>query len=86
MMNMTTTAPSKAEAYMRTLSTLDDNVKIELISLLSKSIINKYHHAESDSKPIDLYHCFGGDWGNGIPTDEYCSMLREDGVNTIAND
>lgn len=81
----TTSIPSKAEVYMRTLSPLSDNVKIELINLLSLSLLKKEEVAPG-AKDIDLYHCFHGNWGNGMTTEEYCDMLRNEGVNCEITD
>lgn len=85
-MNMTNSIPSKAEVYMRTLSTLEDDVKIELINLLSSSLISKRHSSVAENKPIDLNSCFHGNWGEGMSTEEYCKMLRSEGVNTLTTE
>jgi len=77
--------PNKAEVYMRTLSPLADSIKIELINLLSRSLMKKEETLPA-AKDVDLYHCFHGEWGDGKSTKEYCDMLRHEGVNTSISD
>lgn len=76
--------PSVAEMYMHTLRSLTNDIKLELISLLSASMLEKKKPADTES--VDLYHCFKGDWGNDMNTDEYCKMLRNEGVNVFSQD
>ena len=76
--------PSVAEMYMHTLRSLTNDIKLELISLLSSSMLESKKPVEKAS--IDLYHCFKGNWGNDMSTEEYCKMLREEGVNVLSHD
>ena len=76
--------PSVAEMYMHTLRSLTNDIKLELISLLSASMLEKKKPIENTA--IDLYHCFKGDWGNGMSTEEYCKMLRNEGINVLSRD
>ena len=80
--NVNTDAKPCAASYMKGLQYLPDSVKVELIHLLSLALVHSDIQVE-ENKDVDLMHCFSGDWGNGIPTEEYCKMLRGDGVNTI---
>ena len=70
---------SNAAMYMRVLGPLNDQTKLELIQLLSASMLKAEASADTDSH--DLLHCFQGDWGKGIPSKDYCDMLRNEGVN-----
>lgn len=76
--------PSVAEMYMSTLRTLTNDIKLELISLLSSSMLES--KTKIDNHSIDLYHCFKGNWGNDMGTEEYCKMLRNEGVNVLSQD
>lgn len=75
---------SVAEMYMHTLRSLTNDTKLELISLLSSSMLESKKPVEKVS--VDLYHCFKGNWGNDMSTEEYCKMLREEGVNVLSQD
>lgn len=76
--------PSVAEMYMRTLRALTNDIKLELISLLSSSMLET--KKAPDSTSVDLYRCFKGDWGNNMSTEEYCKILRNEGVNVLSQD
>ena len=75
--------PSSAMIYMRTLGALENDTKLELIHLLSLSVLNNANN--SHAMDYDLFHCFKGNWGEDMTADEYCSMLRTEGVNTIVD-
>lgn len=76
--------PSVAEMYMHTLRSLTNDIKLELISLLSSSMLEPKKPIQDTS--VDLYHCFKGNWGNDMSTEEYCKMLRNEGVNVLSHD
>ena len=65
------------DTYMlNTLRSLPKEKKIEIIAFLSNSML------EDNAVPLkpDLYTCFKGEWGGDTPTDEYCEMLRTEGL------
>ena len=71
---------SLGSIYMDMMRYLPDATKLEIINLLSASLLKKEKKPSSvlsDDK-TDLYTCFRGDWGNGMSTDEYCEELRRD--------
>ena len=61
-------SPHSAELYMRTLGGLNNEVKLELISMLSLSMTNGKKPTTEMPDKVDLYHVFHGDWGNDILT------------------
>lgn len=67
----TTTSVSITNNYWNILKHLSDDIKIDLITLLSTSLKNKAHKSVSAS---DFY----GSWGNdNIGTEEFVRELRE---------
>lgn len=66
--------------YMNMMRHLSDATKLEIIRLLSASLLHKYETAEDhpENKKINLYSCFTGDWGKDIDTSTYCEELRRD--------
>ena len=75
---------SLGSIYMNMMRHLSDATKLEIINLLSASILHKEEQKKqvvSDAK-VDLYNCFQGDWGKGKSTDEYCNELRCDLIPT----
>lgn len=74
---------SLGSIYMNMMRHLSDATKLEIINLLSASILNKEEKKPivADTK-IDLYNCFKGDWGKGKSSDEYCNELRRDLIPT----
>lgn len=75
---------SLGRIYMNMMRNLSDATKLEIINLLSASILQKEEQKKqmaSDAK-VDLYNCFQGDWGKGKSTDEYCNELRHDLIPT----
>ncbi|MBQ0046668.1 MAG: hypothetical protein KBT33_04035 [Prevotellaceae bacterium] len=80
---MTTSFPtlSLAEKYILPLISLSDNIKLEIISKLSASMVRTdIAQAEEGKSEVDLYHCFNGDWGNGLTTEAYCRELRKEAI------
>ena len=71
---------SLGKIYVDMMRHLPNTTKLEIINLLSASILQKDKPEEQkvESKKIDLYTCFQGDWGKGKSTEEYCNELRED--------
>lgn len=72
---------SLGSIYMNMMRHLSDATKLEIINLLSASILHKEEKQEkqiSSDVKIDLYTCFKGDWGKGKSTAEYCNELRRD--------
>lgn len=72
---------SLGNVYMNMMRHLSDATKLEIINLLSASILHKDKKQEKEAikeDKIDLYSCFQGDWGNGMNTEDYCNELRRD--------
>ena len=80
---MTTTvlSTSIAERYLSPLIYLSDNVKLEIISKLSASMMH-INPMSVDNMPasVDLYNCFQGDWGEGQSSELYCQELRKEAL------
>ena len=75
---------SLGAVYMNMMRHLSDATKLEIINLLSSSILHKDKKDKqmiSDTK-IDLYTCFQGDWGKDKSSEEYCNELRRDLIPT----
>lgn len=66
--------------YMNMMRHLSDATKLEIIQLLSASLLHKYEDTKtsSENENVNLYSCFKGDWGNGKDTITYCEELRRD--------
>lgn len=58
--------------YLPYLMSLKDEVKLEIISALTLSMIHKSRKKEQLTLPDFL----DGDWGGDMPSDEYCESLR----------
>lgn len=71
---------SLGNVYMNMMRHLSDATKLEIINLLSASILHKDRANENvvGKDDVDLYSCFQGDWGNGMSTEDYCNELRRD--------
>lgn len=71
---------SLGNVYMNMMRHLSDATKLEIINLLSASILHKENLQANNTvkEEIDLYSCFQGDWGNGMKTEDYCNELRRD--------
>ena len=71
---------SLGSIYMNMMRHLSDSTKLEIINLLSASILHKEEQKKqmSSGTAIDLYTCFKGDWGKGKSTEEFCDELRRD--------
>ena len=70
---------SLGSIYMNMMRHLSDSTKLEIINLLSASILHKEEQKKQmPSGAIDLYTCFKGDWGKGKSTEEFCDELRRD--------
>ena len=66
--------------YMNMMRHLSDATKLEIIQLLSASLLHKYEDTKnaSEDKSVNLYSCFKGDWGKGKDSITYCEELRRD--------
>ena len=71
---------SLGNVYMNMMRHLSDATKLEIINLLSASILHKdkLQANEAVKDEVDLYSCFQGNWGNGMNTEDYCNDLRRD--------
>lgn len=71
---------SLGSIYVNMMRHLSDATKLEIINLLSASILHKEEQKKQKASEaaIDLYNCFKGDWGKGKSTEEYCNELRRD--------
>ena len=72
---------SLGNVYMNMMRHLSDETKLEIINLLSASILHKEKLQENkaiEEDRIDLYSCFQGDWGSNMKTEDYCNELRRD--------
>ena len=71
---------SLGSIYMNMMRHLSDSTKLEIINLLSASILHKDEQKKQmpSGAAIDLYTCFKGDWGKGKSTEEFCDELRRD--------
>lgn len=71
---------SLGSIYMNMMRHLSDSTKLEIINLLSASILHKEEQKKQmpSGAAIDLYTCFKGDWGKGKSTEEFCDELRRD--------
>ncbi len=80
-MTTSVVSPSIAERYLSPLINLSDNIKLEIISKLSASMMHSNAAIdEAKSAEIDLYTCFQGDWGKGQSSDSYCEELRKEAL------
>ncbi len=77
-MDTMTFTPSAAERYIAPLINLSDNVKLEIISKLTASMMKFQPKEGTTAEQVDLRTCFRGDWGNGQSTEDYCRELRTD--------
>lgn len=71
---------SLGNVYMKMMRHLSDATKLEIINLLSASILYKEESQLNDTtkEEVDLYSCFQGEWGKGMNTEDYCNELRRD--------
>lgn len=71
---------SLGKIYMNMMRHLSNSTKLEIINLLSASILQMNQKEEQivSDKSVDLYTCFQGDWGKDKSTEEYCNELRKD--------
>ena len=72
---------SLGNVYMNMMRHLSDATKLEIINLLSASILHNEKLQENkaiEEDRIDLYSCFQGDWGSNMKTEDYCNELRRD--------
>lgn len=75
---------SLGSIYVNMMRHLSNATKLEIINLLSASILHKEEQKKQmpSDVAIDLYNCFKGDWGKGKSTEEYCNELRRDLIPT----
>jgi len=75
---------SLGSIYASMMRHLSDATKLEIINLLSASILHKEEQKKqmSSDAVVDLYNCFKGDWGKGKTTEDYCNELRQDLIPT----
>ena len=62
-------------AYMEMLTTLSNEDKIDLVSRLVKSMKTAI---APKAKAKDVFAGFSSDWGEGMTTEEYSDMLRNE--------
>ena len=66
-----------SDVYMDMLETLPDEVKIDLISKLVKSMKKA---VTVKKNPKDIFARFSSNWGGDMSTEDYADMLRSENV------
>lgn len=70
------TTLTPAEWYMKLLSPLSPDIKLDLISKLSESLKEKIS-AKSVSHSSDFFNALSGAWEDDIPAEEEIKLIRE---------